>query len=188
MLTVCGGSQSPDPLARMHTMTKRSPRDSRASVAAYQSPPLRGGFNRPYSASTKSDDSVQQLFGCAQPPAVLGNDRQAALECLGGEPSQMRRDDDILQLEQSIVCADGLAGKYIKTSTAQMPARQRLEKGRPVDERTPRRVDEHAAALNGGERGSVDHSLHGSLLFTTRRLNEVAVRPQNTSEAAPRDE
>ena len=49
----------------------------------------------------------------------------------------MRRDDDILQLEQSIVCADGLAGKYIKTSTAQMPARQRLEKGRPVDERTP---------------------------------------------------
>src|SRR5580700_868768 len=94
----------------MHTMTKRGPRDSRASVAAYQSPPLRGGFDRPYSASTKSDDSVQQLFGCAQPPAVLGNDRQAALECLGGEPSQMRRDDDILQLEQSIVCADGLAG------------------------------------------------------------------------------
>src|SRR5438477_11795747 len=81
------------------------PRDSRASVAASQSPPLRGGFNRPYSASTKSDDSVQQLFGCAQPPAVLGNDRQAALECLGGEPSQMRRDDDILQLEQTIVCA-----------------------------------------------------------------------------------
>src|SRR5438874_5797356 len=93
------------------------PRDSRASVAASQSPPLRGGFNRPYSASTKSDDSVQQLFGGAQPPAVLGNDRQATLECLGGEPSQMRRDDDILELEQSIVCADELAGKYIKTGT-----------------------------------------------------------------------
>jgi hypothetical protein len=57
----------------------------------------------------------------------------------------MRRDDDILQLEQRIVCADGLVGKYIK-STAQMPARQRLEKVRPVDEWTPRPVDRRRAS------------------------------------------
>jgi hypothetical protein len=38
----------------------------------------------------------------------------------------MRRYGDILQPEQLVVCSDGLAGKYIKTGTAQMPARQRL--------------------------------------------------------------
>src|SRR6516164_8339291 len=69
-------------------------------------------------SDTKSDDSMQQRFAGAQAPAVLANDRQAALECLGGEPSEMRRDDDILQLEQGVVFADRLAGKYIETSTA----------------------------------------------------------------------
>ena len=32
---------------------------------------------------------MQQRFAGAQAPAVLANDRQAALECLGGEPSEI---------------------------------------------------------------------------------------------------
>jgi hypothetical protein len=106
----------------------------------------------------KSDDSVQQRFTRAQAPAVLGNDRHAALECLGGDPTEMRRYDDVRQAEEGVVCADGLTGKYIKTSTAQMPARHCLEKRGLVNERTSRGVDEDGAALHHGKGGGVDYS------------------------------
>jgi hypothetical protein len=44
-----------------------------------------------------SDHPVQQFFAGAQAAAVLDDHPQAALECLGGQPSEMRRHDDVWQ-------------------------------------------------------------------------------------------
>ena len=48
-----------------------------------------------------------------QAAAILGNDRQAAVQRLGSEPGEMRRHDDIRQIEERIMRAGRLVGKYI---------------------------------------------------------------------------
>ena len=45
--------------------------------------------------------------------AILGNDRQTAVQRLGSEPGEMRRHDDIRQIEERIMRAGRLVGKYI---------------------------------------------------------------------------
>ena len=49
----------------------------------------------------------------AKAAAILGNDRQAAVQRLGSEPGEMRRQDDIRQAEERIMRAGRLVGKYI---------------------------------------------------------------------------
>ena len=57
----------------------------------------------PVRAPSASDRSVQQGLAHAQPPAILRDHRHAALERLGSEPGEMRRHDDIRQLQQGVV-------------------------------------------------------------------------------------
>ena len=54
----------------------------------------------------------QRLVG-GKAAAILGNDRLAAVQRLGSEPGEMRRLDDIRQIEERIMQAGRLVGKYI---------------------------------------------------------------------------
>ena len=64
--------------------------------------------------------------------AILGNDRQAAVQRLGSEPGEMRRHDDIRQIEERIMRAGRLVGKYLEPGAAQTPTLQRRDERRLV--------------------------------------------------------
>ena len=50
----------------------------------------------------RSYHAMQQRFARGEPPAVFGGQREAAIECAGGQPGDVRRQHGVGQGEQCI--------------------------------------------------------------------------------------
>ncbi len=99
---------------------------------------------------------MQQRFACLKAAAILYCDLHASIQGAGGEPCQVRRDDNVIELQQGFVDRDWLDGKHVQSGRAQMTVLQRFQKCGLLDQAAARGVDQNRPRPHHGQAFSMD--------------------------------
>ena len=115
------GSRDERPRAAAHRAARRGHADARA---------LRG-------STTNSGRRPARMSTMLVEPG-----RRHVVEALVGPAQRVRRDDDVVHRQQRIVGGDRLLLEHVERRAGDLPARERVDQRRFVDDRSARDVDE----------------------------------------------
>src|SRR3954470_181484 len=102
---------------------------------------------------------VEERLALGEPPEVVAEQVDAAIEHAGARPGGVRRDDDVRQVVERRGGGKRLVAERVEDGATELAVLERSNQRTLVDEPAAGDVDEPGAGLDHGERVGVDHPL-----------------------------
>mmetsp|Transcript_62217 Transcript_62217/g.158203 ORF Transcript_62217/g.158203 Transcript_62217/m.158203 type:complete len:331 (+) Transcript_62217:81-1073(+) len=126
-----------------------------------------------------SSGSADDVHGLARDVCgdIVGNDVHEPLASLQALPSDVRREDDVVEGVQGVVWDGRLGLLHIQAGASDIPGLQDLDEVRLVDQRTATRVDQECRRLHLAQ-GVLVHDVLRVVVERAMQTHEVARREQ----------